>query len=30
MAKGRILCADSFAEVRADARVRELYFGRAA
>jgi urea ABC transporter ATP-binding protein UrtD len=30
MAKGRILCAGSFAEVRADARVRELYFGRAA
>ncbi len=30
MAKGRILCAGSFAEIRADARVRELYFGRAA
>jgi len=30
MARGRILCSGSFAEVRADARVRELYFGRAA
>lgn len=30
MAKGRILCSGSFAEIRADARVRELYFGRAA
>ena len=30
MAKGRILCSGSFAEIRADARVHELYFGRAA
>jgi ABC-type uncharacterized transport system ATPase subunit len=30
MARGRILCSGSFAEIRADARVRELYFGRAA
>jgi ABC-type uncharacterized transport system ATPase subunit len=30
MARGRILSSGSFAEVRADARVRELYFGRAA
>jgi urea transport system ATP-binding protein len=30
MARGRILCSGSFAEVRADARVRELYLGRAA
>jgi urea ABC transporter ATP-binding protein UrtD len=30
MARGRILCSGSFAEVRADPRVRELYFGRAA
>jgi ABC-type uncharacterized transport system ATPase subunit len=30
MARGRILCSGSFAEARADARVRELYFGRAA
>jgi diaminohydroxyphosphoribosylaminopyrimidine deaminase/5-amino-6-(5-phosphoribosylamino)uracil reductase len=30
MAKGRILCSGDFAEIRADARVRELYFGRAA
>jgi urea transport system ATP-binding protein len=30
MARGRILCSGSFAELRADARVRELYFGRAA
>jgi urea transport system ATP-binding protein len=30
MARGRILCSGSFAEIRGDARVRELYFGRAA
>jgi ABC-type uncharacterized transport system ATPase subunit len=30
MARGRILCSGSFAAIRADARVRELYFGRAA
>jgi ABC-type uncharacterized transport system ATPase subunit len=30
MARGRILCSGGFAEIRADARVRELYFGRAA
>ena len=30
MARGRILCSGSFAEIRADERVRELYFGRAA
>jgi urea transport system ATP-binding protein len=30
MARGRILCSGSFAEIRADVRVRELYFGRAA
>jgi ABC-type uncharacterized transport system ATPase subunit len=30
MAKGRILISGSFAAVRADPRVRELYFGRAA
>jgi urea transport system ATP-binding protein len=30
MARGRILCSGSFAEIRADPRVRELYFGRAA
>jgi len=30
MARGRILCSGSFAEIRADARVRELYFGCAA
>jgi len=30
MARGRILCAGSFAEIRTDPRVRELYFGRAA
>jgi ABC-type uncharacterized transport system ATPase subunit len=30
MAKGRILCSGSFAEIRADPHVRELYFGRAA
>jgi ABC-type uncharacterized transport system ATPase subunit len=30
LAKGRVLTTGSFAEVRADPRVRELYFGRAA
>ncbi|MEM7021967.1 MAG: ATP-binding cassette domain-containing protein [Pseudomonadota bacterium] len=30
MAKGRVLCSGSFAEIRSDPSVRELYFGRAA
>jgi ABC-type uncharacterized transport system ATPase subunit len=30
MARGRILCSARFAEIRADPRVRDLYFGRAA
>ncbi len=30
MAKGKILCTGSFADVRADAEVRALYFGNAA